>query len=158
MHQSALERRRLRAARLFARGESQAEVARRCAVSRTTAMRWHRAYEAEGKPGLESKGPRGRKSRLSAKDLRAVERLLLRGALAAGYPTDLWTLPRVREAIRKTTGEDYHPGHVWRILRGLGWSSQRPTTRAKEQDARAVARWKRSAWPRIKKGLERDPR
>jgi len=45
----------------------------------------------------------------------------------------------------------YHPGHVWRLLRQLGWSCQRPTGRALERDERAIARWKRKRWPEIKK-------
>jgi len=158
LQQSELEARRRRAGRLFLRGMSQAEVARRCEVSRTTAMRWHRDFEASGIAGLTSKGPRGRPSRLSAADLRKVERILLQGPLKHGYRTDLWSLPRVAEVIKKTTGESYHPGHVWRILRRLGWSPQRPTTRAKEKDEKAVQRWIRSQWPRIKKGLVTEPR
>ncbi len=35
-----LERRRMRAVRLFEKGETQSAVARRLDVSRTTAMRW----------------------------------------------------------------------------------------------------------------------
>ncbi len=149
---SDLAARRRRAGRLFARGLSQAEVARRCEVSRTTTMRWYRAFAAHGVAGLASKGPRGPKPRLRAADLRQVERILLRNALAAGYRTDLWTLPRVTEVIAKATGERYHPGHVWRILRRLGWSPQRPTTRAKEKNEKAVQGWIRSSWPRIKNG------
>lgn len=156
--QSDLEARRRRAGRLFLRGLSQAEVARRCEVSRTTTMRWFRAFEESGVAGLASKGPRGRPSRLSPADLRKVERILLQGALKNGYRTDLWTLPRVTEVIEKATGEGYHPGHVWRILHRLGWSPQRPTTRAKEKDEKAVQGWIRSRWPRIKKGLVAEPR
>lgn len=158
LQQSDLEARRRRAGRLFLRGMSQAEVARRCDVSRTTTMRWFRAFEASGVAGLSSKGPRGRKSRLSADDLRKIERILLQGPLKSGYRTDLWTLPRVTEVIRKATGESYHPGHVWRILHRLGWSPQRPTTRAKEKNEKAVQGWIRSRWPRLKKGLETAPR
>ena len=45
----ALERRRMRAIRLFEQGETQAAVARRLDVSRTTAMRWAQAWEEEGR-------------------------------------------------------------------------------------------------------------
>ena len=31
-------------------------------------------------------------------------------------------------------GVDYHEGHVWKILRGLGWSPQRPVGRARERN------------------------
>jgi transposase len=89
---------------------SQAEVARRCELSRTTTMRWLRAFEESGVADLSSKGSRGRKSRLRAANLRKLERILLQGPLKSGYRTDLWTLSRVTEVIRKATCESYHLG------------------------------------------------
>jgi hypothetical protein len=47
----------------------------------------------------------------------------------------------------------FHEDHVWRILRKLGWSCQRPTGRALERDEAAIWHWKMVAWPRIKKAL-----
>jgi Winged helix-turn helix len=58
----------------------------------------------------------------------------VRGPTAHGYATQLWTLARVAEVIERITGVRYHPGHVWRLLRELGWSVQRPARRAAERD------------------------
>jgi hypothetical protein len=41
---------------------------------------------------------------------------------------------------------------VWRLLRGLGWSVQRPARRAAERDEAEIARWRAQEWPRIKGG------
>lgn len=147
----ALERRRMRAIRLFEQGETQAAVARRLDVSRTTAMRWAQAWEEEGREGLRAAGRAGRKPRLSSDQLDAVEQALLQGPLALGYATELWTLPRVAELIHRLTGVRYHPGHVWRLMRQLGWSLQKPTTRAKERDEEAIQRWVKTTWPALKK-------
>jgi transposase len=38
-------------------------------------------------------------------------KLLARGALRAGYTTDLWTVPRVTELIQQEFGVRYHPAH-----------------------------------------------
>jgi transposase len=76
---------------------------------------------------------------------------LTRGALRAGYRTDLWTLPRVTELIHQEFGVRYHPAHVWKVLTALGWSCQKPERRAVERDEAAIARWKQEAWPRVKK-------
>jgi hypothetical protein len=35
----------------------------------------------------------------------------------------------------------------------MGWSCQRPTTRAIQRDEAAVQQWKRKTWPRLKKNL-----
>ena len=104
----ALERRRMRAFRLFEQGETQAAVARRLSVSRTTAMRWAQAWEEEGREGLRAAGRAGRKPRLSSDQLDAVEQALLQGPLAFGYATELWTLPRMAELIHRLTEVRYH--------------------------------------------------
>jgi len=41
---------------------------------------------------------------------------------------------------------------VWKILRRLGWSCQRPAARALERDEKAIQRWKKERWPELKKG------
>jgi transposase len=87
---------------------------------------------------------------LTPAQLRRVERALLRGAQAHGFDNDLWTLTRVAEVIQRLTGQRYHPGHVWRILRGMGWTPQRPTRRALERDEDRIARWVAEDWPRLK--------
>ena len=71
--------------------------------------------------------------------------------MAWGYATDLWTLPRIAGVIWDLTGAGYHPGHVWRVLRKLGWSRQKPITRAREREEDAIGRWIRPTWPAIKK-------
>ncbi len=72
---------------------------------------------------------------------------LLKGARANGYGTELWTLQRVAEVIAKVTSVHYHPGHVWKILRGLGWTRQKPARRAAERDQEAIETWVRERWP-----------
>jgi transposase len=147
---SALRERRERAAKLFHDGLPQAEVARRCGVSRTTAMRWYRAWIKRGKKDLAPL-QRGRPNRLTKAKLERIEKALLQGAPAHGFNSELWTLERVAQVIERVADVHYHPGHVWRVLRALGWSLQKPTTRARERDEREIARWKKTVWPRLKK-------
>jgi transposase len=148
---AALEQRRWQAARLLNRGVHQAEVARRVGVHRQSVSRWARQLEAEGRSALQQAGRAGRKPRLSASDLRRVERDLKRGPEALGYASGLWTSARVAHLIEQECGVQYHPGHVWRLLRQMGWSCQRPTGRARERDEAAIRRWKQKRWPEIKK-------
>jgi transposase len=63
----------------------------------------------------------------------------------------MWTLPRVAEQIRQHWGMAYHPGHVWKILIGLGWSCQKPERRARQRNPKKIRQWKQRDWPRIKK-------
>jgi transposase len=145
-----LERRRLRAARLLRRGYTEAEVARLCAVSRQSVNRWARQLASGGKSGLRARRL-GRPPILDAAKRATLVRLLKKGALAEGYATELWTLSRVAEAIARHFGVRYTATHVWRLLGSLGWSPQRPDSRAVERDEQAISRWKKKRWPALKK-------
>jgi transposase len=57
----------------------------------------------------------------------------------------------VAAVIARTFGVTYHPAHVWKILRGEGWSCQKPERRARERDEAAIQRWRAERWPHIKK-------
>jgi transposase len=149
-----MEQRRKRAARMFARGVAQADVARELGVSRQSVSRWYADWQRGGSQALKAAGRAGRLPRLTETQLGEIGRLLRQGPRAHGFATDLWTLDRVAAVIEAETGVRYHPGHVWKLLRDkLGWSRQRPARRAVERDDEAIARWVAEDWPRIKRGL-----
>jgi transposase len=77
--------------------------------------------------------------------------LLGKGAMANGFPNELWTLRRIAAVIRVQFGVRYHPSHVWKVLRGIDWSGQVPECRATQRDEPAIAPWKPYQWPAIKK-------
>ena len=83
--------------------------------------------------------------------MRRLLALLLKGALAWGYTTDLWTTSRIAEVIRHEFRVRFHRAHVGRLLARLGWSCQKPERRAIERDEAAIAKWKRYRWMAIKK-------
>jgi transposase len=147
----ALELRRQDAARRFARDQSQAEVAHALAVSRQSVSRWYQSWRDGGVIALRAAGRAGRKPRLSAQQRAQVVAALQRGARAHGFVTELWTLPRVARVILRETGVGYHPGHVWRILRALHWTPQRPARRAAERNEAAIRQWVAGRWPAVKK-------
>lgn len=146
-----LEQRRLIAARLFAEGQGPSEVARRLHVRRQSAHEWQKRWRQGGAAALRSRGATGPKPKLSAEQRQDLTAALVEGPQAHGYVTAVWTLPRVAKLIAQRTGQRYHPGHVWKLLRGLGFSCQQPTRRAIERDEAAIARWQKVEWPRLKK-------
>jgi transposase len=148
---AALEARRFEAARRFARGEPQADVARALGVTPMTACRWYQTWARAGRAGLKAAGRLGRQPRLDHRQLARIDLALRRGPMAHGFATDLWTLPRIAEVIERGTGVRFHPGHVWRILQRLNWSLQRPARQAVERDETAIRRWVRVRWPAVKK-------
>lgn len=148
---TVLERRRLKAAKLFRQGWSQAEVARRLRVSREAARKWHAAWRKQGQNGLKSKGKPGPKPKLAPTKLAWLEKELLKGPTAFGYVTQIWTLARIAAVIRRLCRVKYHPSYVWKLLTSINWTCQKPETRAAERDEAAIRHWIKTTWPRIKK-------
>lgn len=146
-----LERRRLRALALLDEGLLPSEVARRVGVDRRSVRRWRAAARKHGEAGVRARSTPGRPSKLKPAHKRRLEAVLLKGALATGFHTDLWTCPRVAEIIKQRFGIDYHVDHVGRLLHELGWSPQKPARRAIERDEQAIRRWVKEQWPRVKK-------
>jgi len=146
-----LERRRRQAIRLLKAGKNLSAVARAVSASVSSVFRWYQTYRKKGLQGLRPQPTPGRPPKLSTSQRKQLAKLLLKGSLAAGYRTDLWTLKRVAQMIRKHFGVAYHPCHVWKLLVRLGWSCQKPERRALHRDEAAIAHWKRYRWPHIKK-------
>ena len=146
-----LQRRRERAMRLLGDGLPPHEVATMLNVDRRSVRRWRAAYLREGARALAAKPAPGRPSKLSDGERLELEELLLRGAVAAGFPTDLWTCPRIADCIESRFGVRYHVDHIGRLMRSLGWSPQKPARRALERDGKAVATWIGRDWARVKK-------
>jgi transposase len=146
-----LERQRFRAAALLDAGHRPGEVAKMLGVSAGAVSQWKKIYQRAGPDGLKAKPHPGPKPKLARSQWQKLERLLLKGPGAYGYPTDLWTLKRIAEVIDKQFGVSYDPSGVWHILKGMGWSCQRPEHRARERHEEAIVAWRREDWPRIKK-------
>jgi transposase len=100
---------------------------------------------------LRARQAAGRPPKLTQTQKRILAACLLKGALAAGYATDLWTCPRIGEVIRGRFGIRFHVDYLPRLMASLGFSCQRPERRAIERDERAIRRWINQDWTRIKK-------
>ena len=148
---AVMEKRRLKAVKFFQAQQSDSEIARRLAVHRQSVGVWRRTWARAGKPGLASKGPAGPKSRLTPAQEQTLAQAVLDGAVAVGYDTEVWTLPRIARLIEDQCGVKYHPGHVWHLLDRLGFSSQQPTRRALERNEPKIRRWHSHRWPALKK-------
>lgn len=146
-----LERRRRRAIGLLGGGLSLTEAARRVGSSVSSVSRWQEAHAQGGSEALAPKPVPGRPRRLKDRQLHRLLAILVKGAMAYGFPNDLWTLKRIARVIHKEFGVKYHPCHVWKVLRRCGWSCQVPERRALQRDEEAIAHWKRYKWPAIKK-------
>ena len=144
--------RRLVAATLLRQGQlSQADIARHVGVSRASVCRWAATLAHDGPRGLEARPIPGRSPRLDEKAWARLGRLLDRGAMAAGFATERWTLKRIAALIEREFGVHYHPRYLERPLKAHGFSVQRPATQARERDELVIAVWPKRDWVALKK-------
>jgi len=137
-----LERQRFRAIALLDAGHRPDEVARILGVSPAAVSQWKKLYRQAGPDGLKATLHPGPKPRLTMPQRRKLERLLLKGPLAYGCVTNLWTLKRITELIERHFAVHYDPSGVWHVLKSMGWSCQEPEHRAGECDEDAVVGWR----------------
>jgi transposase len=81
--------------------------------------------------------------------------LLEKGAVAHGFRGEVWTCQRVAQLIKGEFGVGYHPAHVSRILKRMGFSLQKPDRLADQRDEDAIKEWREKRWPELKKGPSR---
>jgi transposase len=142
-----LAQRREQALRLLQRGVGPTVVAQRLGVTPQTVCRWRRQAQAPARPARRL----GRPPQLAARQQQRLLRALQRGAYAAGYADDYWTLERIAHVVWTLFGLRYRPSGMWYLLRRLGWSCQKPQRRSLARDEAAIAQWQQTQWPRIKK-------
>jgi transposase len=147
-----MEERRLAAARLLRQGRfSQADIARQLGVSRASVSRWAATLAQQGRRGLATRVRTGREPRLDEAAWAHLGRLLDRGAMAAGFATERWTLQRIAALVEREFGVHYHPRYLERPLKAHGFSVQHPATRAKERDELVIAVWPKRDWVVLKR-------
>lgn len=146
-----LKDRRRRALALLDDGLSLNEVGRRIGCNASSVMRWRDARRQMGSQALEVRFSPGRPLKLNQGQRKRLVHLLVKGPLAQGYRTNLWTTARIAALVEQEFGVRYHPDHIGRLMHTLGWSAQKPERRALERDEDQIERWKQKDWPRIKK-------
>ena len=148
-----LEDRRKRALKLLDAGYSLNEVGKLVGCNASSVMRWRDTRRRGGSKALRVRFSPGRPLKLSQKQRKLLVQVLLKGPVAKGYATNLWTTARIAEVIGREFGVEYHRDHVGKLMHLLKWSPQKPERRALERNEQAIKRWKKKDWPRIKKTL-----
>lgn len=144
-----LEQYRFRAIELRAKGWRVKEIAESFGLNPDSVSRWFVKYRRKGKKSLKSTKALGPKPKLSPKQLTDVVNCLKKDALNFGFETPLWTCNELRLLILTRYKKKIHNSNVWRWLKRLKQSNQKPKNVAKEQDVREARRWLREEWPKI---------
>jgi transposase len=145
------EGRRRRAWELHQAGWPHTRIATALGVSQAAVSQWLQRAATGGVDALRAHPAPGPTPLLTADQLAALVALLEQGAEACGFQGAVWTRRRVADLIQEQFGVRYHPTHVGRLLRRLGWTPQRPIVRATQRDEAAIAAWYAERWPTLKK-------
>ena len=142
--------RRCLAVQRVAEGYSTQEVADFLGVDPRTVRRW----VAAGPATSRRRGP-GRPAKLTPTQEKIVLRWLSELPTEYGFPTDLWSAPRLAQLIEQVFGARFNPDYLGTWLRRRGYTPQKPRRVPRERDDRAIARWLADDWPRIKQRARR---
>lgn len=148
------EGRRLRAWELKEQNFSQKQIADVLGVTKGAVSQWMKRGREGGVEGLKRRIACGASPRLEKDQQEALaELLVVYDAEDYGFTGKAWTCRRVAAVILWHFGVSYHPAHVSRVLRSLGFSRQKPIRRANQRDEEAIEHWKTQRWPALKKQL-----
>ena len=152
------EYRRMRALALARKGWKQRRIAEALGVTEGAVSQWLKAARAGGAAALRRRPIPGPRPRLTDAQREELAGLLERGAEAAGFAGEFWTTKRIALLIRRRFRVRYHPAHVSRLVRRLGFSLQKPAPAAAQRDDAEVDRWWRERWPELKRLAEAEGR
>lgn len=146
-----LEEIRIRAVTQVQTGKSPEEVISALGMTRCCIYNWLAAYRSGGWDALKSKKLNGRPKKLSGKQMELIYKIIVqKNPQQYRLEFALWTLKLVKEMIFLKLGTKLSIASVWRLLKQLGLTCQRPLFKAYQQNAKAVDSWLRSTYPKIK--------
>src|SRR5579885_3422255 len=144
-------KRRKRAWELKQQGWQQKEIAESLGVTEGAVNQWMARAREGGEEALKAHPAKGARPRLTAEQQAQIPAVLAKGASAYGFQGEVWTSRRRAVAIKREFGVSYHPDHCGYLVRKLGYSLQKPVTRATQRNEIAIEDWKAQHWPRLKK-------
>jgi len=146
-------RKRLQGGELILKGYDDAEIAEFLDISELAVWRWRKklAENDNNIACLARKKGSGRPPSLSDHKKQRLRKIILDGAIKAGYSTERWTSRIVADVIRREFNVEMTSRNARYLLTSLGLSPQMPVVKSHKYSEEAVRRWSRNAWKRIKK-------
>ena len=117
---NARKRIRLLAVSLFFEGENRANISRRLNTARGSVNKWVSNYLENGLAGLENKPISGRPPKLTASQLKQLSNYI-EDAVASDDGGRL-TGDDILSFITTNLNTEFHPNHVYKLLKQLGFS------------------------------------
>jgi transposase len=122
---------------MTAAGRAKAGIAQELGCSPATVDNVRQRYRQRGLAGLRRGTPPGRRSRATAAWRTALRQALQTPPGQFGYGFSVWSVARVGQHLKKTTGVGFSADHLRRLVHAEGFSFQRPkhTLKGKRDEA-----------------------
>ena len=152
-----LEALRIRTVQRVVDGGDPEELDKGLGMNRATVYRWIQKYYSEGRYALKAKPIPGRPPKLDIGQKAWLARTIReKNPLQLNFQCALWTVPMLRELIRRELGVRLSQVSVWRLLRNLGFTPQRPKHKAHQQVPALVERWRAKDFTKIQRRVKKE--
>ena len=144
---------RLQGGELILKGYDNETIADIVEVTPRSVSNWRKALNEHNDHlcALVRKQGSGRTPRLTDKQKQQLKKIIIGGAVAAGYPNERWTSKIVADVIKIKFGVKLAPRSVRKLLPTLGLSPQMPVVKSHKHDEKAALKWAKHTWRRLKK-------
>jgi len=139
--QDAIAKLRLLAAIRRKKGESIDDVAWALEKPRRTVHGWLTRFQERGLKAKQDEKRSGRPSFLTKSQLKSLRRDLLKGP--PHDPTGLWLLKDIKQHLKKKYGVSYCRENVFKTLKRLGFSFQKPRPQHYKADKKQQEKFKK---------------
>lgn len=138
--------------KLSTEGKKQAAIARLVECSQAWVSKVLQRYRTGGKAALKVKGKApGKPAYLTQVQLDTLKQMLVKGALHYNFPTDNWTRERIASLVPGQFAVGYHPAHISKLMRRIGFTLQKPERKSFKKEEAVVEQWRNKVLPRLKK-------
>ena len=154
-HQT-LQAMRMQAVKAIRGGQSATEVAKAFGINRRTVYGWMAKYISGGQNALKAKPIPGRPSKLTTEQMQWIAKTVRDNTPQQfQFEFALWTLKIIGALIEKQFGTKLSVNTLSRVMKLLGFSTQKPLYQAWQQDEKLIQQWEHEIYPEIRKEAKR---
>jgi len=137
-------------------GQSATDVAKTLGINRQTIYRWMANYLSGGQKELEAKPIPGRPPKLTEEQMQWIAEAV-RENTPQQYQFEfaLWTLKIIGALIERQFKTKLSINTLSRIIKLLGFSTQKPLYQAWQHDKKLVCQWEDELYPEIRRDAKR---
>jgi transposase len=143
--------RRIHGVILNIEGYSNPEISEILKIHRSKAVLWIHSWNDYDIEGLFEGHRSGRPPLLTQEQKEDLGDIIDSGPVAYGFTSGVWTSAMISRVINEEFGVNYHPGHVRKLLKALGFSVQRPRRKLALANTALQNKWRRYTYPNLKK-------